>query len=153
MLQAVEKCLMLYLGARNMRHRYRLSSRELAAVSAVHDLGVFVSDDLKWATHVRFVAAKAFARMNAILRCFTYSDFNLLARAYTVYVRPILETATVVWSPLIALLESVQRKFSRHIFVRCGLHDERLQNLGWTTLSERHIMHDLCFVLTLWKGL
>jgi len=42
---------------------------------------------------------KAHQRANAIHRCFESRNVELLLRAYTVYVRPLLKHNTVIWSP------------------------------------------------------
>jgi len=44
------------------------------------------------------IVAKAHQHANAILRCFMSRDVTLLTRAFTVYVRPILEYSRVTWS-------------------------------------------------------
>ena len=57
--------------------------------------------------------AKAHKRANLILRTFLSKDTNLLVHAYLVYVRPIVEYNSVVWSPHtikdIQAIERVQR--------------------------------------------
>ena len=45
------------------------------------------------------IVAKAHKRGNAILRCFVSRDVDMLTRAYLVYVRPLLEVNSVIWSP------------------------------------------------------
>jgi len=61
------------------------------------------------------VVAKAHMRANAIHRCFVSKDKWSLLRAYLVYLRPILEYNSVIWSPHlkqdILLIEKVQRQF------------------------------------------
>ena len=49
--------------------------------------------------HINTIVAKASQRANAILRCFQSRDPCVLLRAFKVYVRPILEYNTTVWSP------------------------------------------------------
>ena len=45
--------------------------------------------------------AKAHHRANAIHRAFVSRDVSLLLRAYLVYVRPLVESNSVVWSPFL----------------------------------------------------
>ena len=45
------------------------------------------------------ITATAHQRVNLIVRAFVSRDIVTLLRAYTTYVRPILEFNTVVWSP------------------------------------------------------
>ncbi|MCP4585909.1 reverse transcriptase domain-containing protein [Pseudoalteromonas sp.] len=107
---AVAKCSLFYLGRLNRRHAYTAFGVPLEAVSVVRDLGVLLSDDLKWLRHTAHIASKASQRANAIFKAFTFSSFDMLASAYITYVRPLLESASVVWSPYLLqekrLLES-----------------------------------------------
>ena len=52
-----------------------------------------------------------------ILRCFVSRNNDLLVRVFVVYVRPILEYNSVIWSPSlvrdIQQLEKVQRRFTK----------------------------------------
>ncbi len=157
---AVPKCLLLFLGRLNAKHSYRLFGHELQAVPAVRDLGVIVSEDLSWFPHISTIVAKASKCVNAIFKAFVYSDFELLARAYCTYVRPMLESASAVWSPYlkqdINLVESVQRKFSKRLFARCKLqsasYENRLAILKWPTLEERRKRADLMSTFKIIKG-
>ena len=83
------------------------------------DLGVIVCANLSPTAHVCDVVAKAHKRANLILRTFESKDINLLIRAYLVYVRPIVEYNTVVWSPYTAkdieAIERVQRRFTKRL--------------------------------------
>jgi len=84
------------------------------------DLGVTVSDDLKPHTHIKVIAAKAHQRSNAILRCFVAKNISMLKRSFLVYVRPLLEYNSVIWSTSyvqdIDTIQRVQRKFTKRLF-------------------------------------
>ena len=68
--------------------------------------------------HINTIVAKASQCTNAILRCFQSRDPFLL-RAFKIYVRPILEFNTTVWSPVqkkdIEAVEKVQRRFTKRL--------------------------------------
>ncbi len=157
---AVAKCLLFFLGYANQKHAYTAFGAPLQEATVVRDLGVLISNDLTWFKHIASITSKASQRANAIFKAFTYSNFEMLARAYTVYVRPLLESASVVWSPHHLqdkrLLEAVQRKFSKRIFQRCKLpmatYEDRLQVLGWPTLEIRRSRADLVLVFNILKG-
>ena len=68
----------------------------LSHVWSCRDLGVVVSHDLKPTNHIRQMVAKAHQRANAILRSFVSRDTEVLLRAFTVYVLPVLEYNSVV---------------------------------------------------------
>ncbi|MCP4585470.1 reverse transcriptase family protein, partial [Pseudoalteromonas sp.] len=157
---AVVKCLLLFLGRLNAKHVYTAFDNPLTHVKVVKDLGILITEDLSWFSHISNIASKASKRANAIFKAFTYSNFEMLARAYVTYIRPVLESASVVWCPHLVqekrLLESVQRRYSKRIFLRCGMpvpsYEERLQVLGWTTLEARRAQADLCLVFSALKG-
>jgi len=81
-----------------------------------------------------------------ILRTFVSQDVSLLIRAYLVYVRPVVEYNTVVWSPYtikdIEITEQVQIRFTKKL---PGLpkfsYDERLSRLH--SLELRRLLTDL----------
>lgn len=58
-------------------------------------------------------------RAGLILRTFMSRDIHLLERAFLVYVRPIVEQNSVIWSPYTArdidAVESVQRRFTKRL--------------------------------------
>ncbi len=78
----------------------------------------------------------------------------LLCKAYTTYVRPLLESCTTVWSPHlkqdIKLVESVQRNFTWRLFKRCGLghpsYNKRCEYLKLDSLELRRFRNDLVMV-------
>ena len=77
-----------------------------------------LSGDLSPTLHINDVVAKAHRRANLILRAFESRD-SLLLRAFLVYVRPLVEYNSVIWSPStmkdISALESVQRRFTKRL--------------------------------------
>ncbi|MCP4587473.1 hypothetical protein [Pseudoalteromonas sp.] len=157
---AIPKCQILMLGRLNHRHNYTLFGVQLETVSVIRDLGVMISEDLSWFPHISSIVAKAAKRANAILRSFTYSDFELLGRAYITYVRPLLESASSVWCPFLEqekhLLESVQRRYSKRLFWKCKLlptsYENRLAVLKWPTLEQRRNRADLILTYNILKG-
>ena len=88
-------------------------------------------------------------------------DVSCLTKAFTTYVRPLLEYATPVWSPHfkqdVDLIEGVQRAFTRKLFFICNLpyasYGERLRLLGLQRLELRRPHYDLCLMYKLTHGL
>ena len=85
----------------------------------------------------------------AISNCFKSRDPIVLMKAFTTFVRPILEYCSSLWSPYSALnikkIESIQKKFTKRL---CGMENlsyyERLLNLATDTLELRRLKNDLC---------
>jgi hypothetical protein len=99
--------------------KYNISEAPLQRHYECKDLGVVVDDNLKLSKHIDSIVAKARQRASLIYKCFVSRSPDLLARAFTTYVRPILEYACVVWNlvyvGLIDKIESVQRQFTKRI--------------------------------------
>jgi hypothetical protein len=77
----------------------KLGNHIIPPTSDVKDLGVLIDNKLAFIVHINHVIAKAFARANLISKCFVSSGISTLMHAFNVYVRPLLEYASFVWSP------------------------------------------------------
>ena len=78
---------------------FHLGCEVITEVSIVKDLGVSVDNLLKFNSHICQITARASARANLIHKCFVSKDISTMTRAFVVYVRPLLEYASCVWSP------------------------------------------------------
>jgi len=96
---SVEKCAILKIGYVSDNNDYYIKNVQLRNVMSCCDLGIIVTNELSPSEHVKNITVKAHQRANAILRCFASHDNKLLVRAFTTYVRPLLEYNSVVWSP------------------------------------------------------
>ena len=132
---SINKCNMLHLGRSNGGHTYHLNSTDLPNVNNITDLGVLLDSNLRFIKHHRLIANKAHHRASLILRTFKSRDRYLLFKAFTVYVRPLLEYCSPVWAPVyktdIDIIERVQRRFTKRLFGLSSLsYVERLNVLG-----------------------
>jgi len=98
--------------------------------------------------HISEITAKAHQRANSILRCFVSNDVNLLARAFTVYVRALVGYCSIAWSPClkhdIEQLEKVQRRFTKRLHgLRSLPYKDRLRFLGLPSSELRRLQLDL----------
>jgi len=98
-----------------------LNSNTLTVVNAVKDLGVVVDSHYTFHSHIDKIVIRAFICSNLNLKCFVSRDTATLMRTFTVYVQPILEYVSCVWSPFqkeqIKLVESIQRRFAKRLLV------------------------------------
>ena len=137
---------------------YNINSNNLPFSDCIRDLGVYHDSRLKYDQHISFIVRKAFNRAVLILKCFHSRNSSVLMQAFSVYVRPLLEFSSSVWSPhykyLIDKIESVQRFFTKHL---SGLHDlsyhDRLSFLGFETLERRRLVLDLVLCYKILNGL
>ena len=84
-----------------------------------------------------------------MIRCFQSKDYVTLYKAFTTYVRPILEYCCNVWSPYricdIRRIESVQRCFTKRLGGLQNLsYTQRLVTLKSEPLEIRRVKSDLC---------
>ena len=149
---ASQKCVSISFGNPNIPSlQCSIGSVPLQSVTSICDLGVHLSSDLKPHIHCSYVAAKAFGRCSVLLNGFISNDPHRLVLAYKIYVRPILEYNSPIWSPWlisdIKCIERVQRFFTRTICKRTGIselsYSDRLHNLGLQSLEYRRIFSDL----------
>jgi hypothetical protein len=148
---AFSKCFSLSIGFGNVHAALTLGDKALDEVCSVRDLGITVCNDLKPSKYCTEIAAKALARLALLFRVFRTKNKEVLIRAFTTYVRPLVEYETSVWSPYykkdIERIEQVQRVFTRRLYRRCGWKKPdymlRLKNLGLDSLESRRVKNDL----------
>ena len=112
------------------------------------DFGITVTKNLSPSKYISDIVKKAHCRANMIHRCFLSQNACLLVRAFTTYVRPLLEYNSATWSPSlkrdIQHIEQVQRRFTKRLR---GFHDysyaERLQLLNLDLLEMCRLKFDL----------
>lgn len=128
--------------------QYKIASHNVRPVSQQTDLGVIVTDKLSWSAHVTKVVSKANQMLFIIRKSFQDLSATSFLKIYNAYIRPHLEFAVVVWSPLlkqdINRLEGVQRRATK---LPRGLknlpYDERLRLLNLESMETRRQRGDL----------
>jgi hypothetical protein len=89
-------------------------------VSSVKYLGVHLSSDLKWDTHITNILAKANKILGLMKATLHKAPIKVKKLAYLTLCRPILEYASDIWDPthnyLINKLELFQNKALRFVF-------------------------------------
>ena len=114
----------------------------------VLDLGISFDDNLKFSSHIHGIIQRASQRANLIHRTFLSKNVASLVRSYKVYIRPLLEYNSVIWSPsqigLINSLESVQRCFTKRLKdLHYTSYADRLSILKLQSLEHRRLINDL----------
>ena len=118
------------------------------------DLGVTISEDLKWSSHVSTLATKAKRKAGWVLCVFKARSPFVMKTLYKSIVRSQLEYACPVWTGLsigdIQQLESVQRSFTNKIDCPSHVSDywERLKFLNLMSLQRRRERY---VILHMWK--
>ena len=163
---SIDKCCVLHIGqyqtastsVLSSLHSYTVCGHQLPVVTNCRDLGVIIASNCQPRLHINTIVAKASQHANAILHCLQSRDPCVLLLAFKVYVRPILEFNTTVWSPVqkqdIEAIENVQRRFTKRLY---GLRDysyfECLQKLNLQSLELRRIHYNLTLTYQIVFGL
>ena len=105
-------------------YQYKLSMDILSPFQHLKDLGILVSQDLSWFTHIRSTCNKARQKSCWVLSVFFTRSPTVMLNLYKSMVRSLLKYCSPLWSPTnitdIQELESVQRTFTSRI---SGCHD------------------------------
>ena len=99
--------------------QYTLDNLVIPTVTSFSDLGVIIDCKLNFSDHITSITRKAYTKSILISRCFISKNSTLLATAFKIYTRPLLEYSVQVWNPLlqkdIDAVERVQRRFTKSI--------------------------------------
>src|SRR5664279_5330238 len=115
---------------------------EIERVKSVRDLGIMVSDDLKWSHQCNQAAAKVMSTLGMIRRTFNDLSIETFVLLYSTYVRPNLEYCLQACAPYyqkdINTLEKVQRRATKMVYGMKKLsYEQRLKSLGLYSLERR----------------
>ena len=157
---SINKCCLLSIGRLPPAApaEFYIDGQKMSLVSSCRDLGVLVSQDLKPTAHIKQMVASAHRRANAILRSFLSRDIDTLVRAFNVYVLPLLEYNSIVWSPQgkqdIECIERVLRRYTKRLpGLKSYPYKSRLKRLNLTTLELRRLHIDLVWCYKIVFGL
>ena len=140
---------------------YTIEGTVLENVESIKYLGVTITNDLKWNTHIINICTKANVRTLGFLRRNVYScPKDVKEAAYKTMVRPILEYGSSVWDPdtqgLQDEFEKVQNRAARSI-TRNYTREEGsmtgiLEQLKWESLKKRRNDNRLILLYKRLKG-
>ena len=160
---ACEKCFILNINKRPKQIPQtilKIDNQQLSSEVVAKDLGVFITQDLKWDYHISYLYRISSQVSYQIRKTFKTKNIWTLLKLYSTYIRPKLEYNTPVWSPYlkkdILKLESVQKLFTKYACLRCSVpftsYKDRLLFLNLNTLEYRRVMFDLVFLFKIIKG-
>jgi ribonuclease P/MRP protein subunit RPP40 len=152
------KCITFPLGFGNREYPYSIGGHKLDSARVIKDLGVWLSSDLKSSTHCSKLVPRAKRVAFLMKRCFVSGDLRSLVLAFKVFVRPIAEYASPVWSPYlikdITGIESIQRSFTKSLPGLSKMsYIQRLKYLGLESLELRRLKADLSLTFSILHGL
>ena len=155
------KCNMMQLTRKRIKKihaSYTLEGTNLENVESIKYLGVTITSDLRWNTHVSNVCTKANRTLGFLRRNLYSCPQEVKDAAYKALVRPVLDYGSSVWDPpgvvLQEELESVQKRAARFVTgnynYETGSMTGILGQLKWESLKKRRKDNRL---ILLYKGL
>ena len=106
-----------YIRLSNKQHlldyNYNVHNTVLQETNTIKYLGVHIDDKLTWKSHVDTIVTKANSVKGFLSRNFKHCPPSVKSKCYQTLICPVLEYASIVWSPylvrLIDKIEAVQR--------------------------------------------
>ena len=155
------KCNMMQLTRKRINKihaSYTLEGTNLENVESIKYLGVTITSDLRWNTHVSNVCTKANRTLGFLRRNLYSCPQEVKEAAYKGLVRPVLDYGSSVWDPpgvvLQEELESVEKRAARFVTgnynYETGSMTGILGQLKWESLKKRRKDNRL---ILLYKGL
>jgi hypothetical protein len=149
----VEKCVVMHVGAKNVKAQYDIGGKSLTKVEEEKDLGVIFNKDFKVASQCIKAANKGNQILGLINRTIVCKQKKVILNLYKSLVRPHIEYCIQAWRPHlvkdIEVLERVQRRATRMINECKGrTYEERLRITGLTNLETRRTRADM---IEVWK--
>ena len=146
-----------HVGRNNPGYNYTMNGQTLETTEEERDIGVIMSKNLKAHAQCTKAARTAQTVLGQLTRAFHFRDRHIFVRLYSQYVRPHLEFASPAWSPWLEAdkdaLEKVQMHAVRMVSGLAGqTYEERLAELGLTTLEERRHQQDMLQVFKIMTG-
>ena len=128
---------------------YHIENDKLASVEQVKYLGINIDNKLTFDAHIKDICRKASNNLHMLMRSLKRAKTRTRITAYKSICRPILEYATIVWSPhkqkMIKLLEAVNRKAFRWCFKKrkYDFISQLMAEAEWHTLKSRRETTDM----------
>ncbi|MES9882305.1 MAG: reverse transcriptase family protein [Sedimenticola sp.] len=147
------KCLVLHISRSRtpINTLYNLHGQILQSVASAKYLGVTISNNLTWNTHIHQITNKANKTLGFVRRNIRTTNTKVKEHAYKALVRPQVEYASSIWDPhtkdLSHKIEMVQRRAARWTLNDYSSYSsvtDMLDRLGWRTLEQRRSDARLC---------
>ena len=153
----VDKCVVMHLGNSNSEHKYSMDGTYLKTTMCEKDIGVYMLPSLKPSTQIAESVKKANKALGMLKKCLTYRDKHHFIKLYKTYVRCHLEYAVQVWNPWLVQdiqnIEAVQQRAIKMCHGLTGTYEEKLAEVGLTTLSDRRQRGDMLQTFKIMQGI
>ena len=138
---------------------YILNDSILSRVSSCPYLGINITHDLSWKSHIHAITGKARRTLGLLQRNLHACNPHVKEIAFKSIVRPSIEYCSSVWDPfhqtLIDSLEMIQRKGARFVhsdYARTSSVTPMLNTLKWPSLKTRRTRNRLSLLFKAVNG-
>ena len=135
-----------------------LNNQSITEVSDHKHLGVFISNNCTWHSHMVYITDKAWKRVTIMRQLKFRLDRKSLETIYTSFIRPLLEYADVIWGNATKFeldeLDKIQNECARIASGSTRLVSlENLSNeINWEPLEERRYIHRMVLFFKMQNG-
>ena len=141
-----------------VQHTYHINDHILDERDVMKYLGILIDSKLSWSAHIDYTVKKANVTLSFLVRNFKHCSSDVKLKCYLSLVRPILEYASIIWSPchitLINRIESVQRRSARFIlnnYERYSSVTAMLEQLNLSPLVTRRTCNRIVMMFKIFK--
>ena len=143
-----DKCKILHVGRNNPAYSYSMNGIPLVVTEQERDIGVIISNNLRPSAQCAEAVRRASGILTQVSRSFLYRDKKIFLQLYKQFIRCHLEFAIPAWAPwTVADMEMMEKVQKRAINMIAGLqgrtYEEKLRELGMSTLHERRVKYDM----------
>ena len=144
----VDKCSVMHIGHNIMKSNYNMSNQQLPTTDQQRDLGIIITEDLKWQKQTEKSCKTASRELGFISRNFRYKNKELILPLHKSLVHPHLEHAVQFRSPHlrrdIDKMEKIQRRATKMIpEIRSHSYHQRIHGLDLISLVQRRLRGQL----------
>ena len=156
------KCQVIHVSRKHhvVENKYYLHGQRLESVKEAKYLGVTITSDMRWNTHIDNITNKANQTLGFLKRNLRVSSPTIKATAYKTLVRPLLEYSSTVWDPHtrenVNKVEAVQRRAARYCannYQKTAGVSAMIRQLNWTSLENRRTIARLAMMYKIVNGL
>lgn len=162
----VEKCFQMTFSRKTIKtdYSYNINGLPLPDKKNIKDLGIIFDSELTFNLHIDNMVSRAFRLLGFVIRnsC-NFKNEKTLVRLFNVYVRSVIEYASLIWSPLydvhINTIEKVQKKFLRYLYYKKYniysfdiSYEILLNEFNFNKLETRRLISSALFAHKLFNG-
>ena len=137
-----------------------IQNKKILQEKSFEYLGVTLTSDLTWHEHVDNMMTKINQRLGVLRRIKEYLDLNTRCVLYTSLILPLFDYGDLIWGDknnvtLMNSLQVLENKAAKLILDKRPRYSstEALQELKWSTLTERRHKHRCTFIFKCIHGL